>query len=363
MRRRASEGGFTLVELLASTTITLIVLAAATAAFQNALSLNEMAVQLADSSQNLRGGTNLLVRDLMLAGRLVPTGGISIPTGAGANRILRPSPPGNQYYFDNTTATTLPAVTTGAGLGPTVDGRSTDLVTIVTIDPVLDAFLGQPLAVKPNSDTTPNVPKMSVDGSSFNVATSTGWIAGDLTNNNRAPIMKGDLIMFTNPAGNTAIQSVTSTDPSNVYFASDADDLFNLNQRTAAGGSIRQILGATLTAQRVYMYTYYVDSTTTPGTPRLMRKVNQWAAQALAGVVEDLELSYDVVDGVHNPTNLKDLPYTSDGVTYSANQIRKASVRLGVRSEAMSTRTKDYTRSYTSTVVSLRNLAFVDRYR
>ena len=112
------------------------------------------------------------------------------------------------------------------------------------------------------------------------------------------------------------------------------------------------------------MYTYYVDpGPTLHPSPRLMRQYNNGTPQALAGVVEDLELSYDLVDGSLNPTAKRDLPLTLNGVTYSANQIRKANVHVGVRSEVKSLKENDYLRSHVSTVVSLRNLAFVDRYK
>ena len=59
---------------------------------------------------------------------------------------------------------------------------------------------------------------------------------------------------------------------------------------------------------RVLMITYYVDNTTTPGAPRLVRKVNNFTPQALAGVVEDLDLTYDLVDGVNNPAEIRRCP-------------------------------------------------------
>ena len=361
MSTRTSEGGFTMLELLVSTAISLIVIGTATMAFKDGVGMNELVTQVADASQNLRSGANLLVRDLMQTGRGIPIGGISIPlASAGATQILRPSPPGFSYFFNNTTATTLSAITTGAQLGPTIDGRATDIVTLLMGDSILDDFLGQPLQV--NVSATPgSVPKLAADGSSFSVGTNTGWIGGDPLNG-RAPVKPGDLILFTNPNGSTAIQTVTRVDTSNVYFEANSDDTFNLNQRTVSAGSITQMLGTVLTAQRVIMYTYYVDATT-GGVPRLMRRLNQSAGQALAGVVEDLELSYDVVDGAINPTDVRDLPYTASGVTYSANLIRKANIHIGVRSEVMSMKQRDYRRNHLSTVVSLRNLAFIDRYR
>jgi hypothetical protein len=109
------------------------------------------------------------------------------------------------------------------------------------------------------------------------------------------------------------------------------------------------------------MYLYYIDASA--GAPRLMRRLNQFAGHAVAGIVEDLELSYDLADGAINPTDVRTLPYTALDVTYSANLIRKANVRIGVRSEVKSMPQNDYLRSYLSTGVSLRNLAFVDRYR
>ena len=146
-------------------------------------------------------------------------------------------------------------------------------------------------------------------------------------------------------------------------FASNVDDTFGFNQRSAPAGSITQLVRTqAITVQRVLMWTYYVDYTT-GGQPHLMRQLNNFAPTALAGIVEDLELSYDIVDGTVNPVDIKTLPYTLNAVTYTGSQIRKVNVHIGVRSEAMSTRQKDYLRNHLSTVVSLRSLAYVDRYK
>jgi Prokaryotic N-terminal methylation motif len=381
MRTHASEAGFSLVELMAATTISLIVIGTAMMAFKDGVAMNDTASNLADASQNLRGGTNFLVRDLVSAGRVIPTGGIPIPSGAGAGQIKRPSPPGLQYYFDNTTATTLTAITTGAGLGPSVDSQVTDMVTILTIDPILDACRGGALflnpALKSNGTTTNPAPVLAQDGSSFNVGTNVAcispiagtWIVGDATGG-QSPIKKGDLLMFTDPLGNSALQTVTKTDATNVYFETNSNDSFGLNQRNVTAGSITQILGTApnklvgLRVQRVLMWTYFVDASSTGGQPHLMRQLNFFSPQALAGVVEDLELSYDLVDGTNNPVDVKTLPYTyTDGTVYTASQIRKVNVHVGVRSEAMSTKQHDYLRNHLSTVVSLRSLAYVDRYK
>ena len=122
-----------------------------------------------------------------------------------------------------------------------------------------------------------------------------------------------------------------------------------------------------VTMFRALMITYYVDNVTTPGTPRLTRLVNHFTPQALAGVVEDLDLTYDLVDEVTNPTNVTSLPWTDNSVnpvvTYNANQIRKVNVHVGVRSEQLSKPTQDYVRNHISTSVDVRSLASVDRYK
>src|ERR1700687_5507009 len=110
MRPLSRPDGFTLSELLISTTIMLLALGGAVTTFKNAVSVNQTGQQTADANQNLRAGTHLLVRDLLQAARGIPTAGIPIPSGAGAGVINRPSPPGKFYTFDNVTDTVLPAL-------------------------------------------------------------------------------------------------------------------------------------------------------------------------------------------------------------------------------------------------------------
>ena len=128
---------------------------------------------------------------------------------------------------------------------------------------------------------------------------------------------------------------------------------------------------APVTLFKAAMITYYVDNTTTPGTPRLTRQLNhggcplcpaRFNPQALAGVVEDLDLTYDLYDGVTNPVAITSLPYTLSGVTYTEGMIRKVNLHIGVRSETMSKPNNDYVRNHVSTSVNLRSLSAVDRY-
>jgi len=373
MRTHSSEAGFTLGELLIATAISLVVIGTAMTTFKDAVALSGTASYMSDTSLNLRAGINLIIRDLEATGRGIPTGGIPIPSGNNVS-IMRPSPPLSQYTFDNVNLTTLSAVTTGSGKGPTIDRQPTDMVTLLMVDPLLDEMLAPPPppntpanAAKPQvplvlspAGTLGNVDVIAADGSSFTLNPSKKWLAGDATNN-IPPVNKGDLLMFVNTSGQYAIQTVTRIDTTHAYFDINSDDPFGFNQRTAPGGTIVQILGSALTVRRVLMYTYFVDPNN--GTPRLMRQYNWATPQALAGVVEDLQLQYDIVDGTVNPTAVDDLPYTANNVIYTANQIRKVNVHICVRSETMALKPRDYLRTHISTVVSLRQLAYVDRYK
>src|SRR5688500_13843621 len=162
MAKRNSESGFTLVELMVASLVTMLLMGVAFSTFRDALALNEAVVNLADSTQNLRTGTNLLVRDLMQAGRNIPTGGIYIPSGPSAEPLQRPGPPGTSYTFANQGVdnTTITAITTGAGLGPLVAGRQTDMVTILVDDPFLDAE-----KIFPSNAPTTQV-RLAADGTS-----------------------------------------------------------------------------------------------------------------------------------------------------------------------------------------------------
>ena len=348
-----SDRGFALSEFLVASVITLAVIGIAIQTFDDALKINDATLKLTDAGQNMRSGVNLMVRDLLQAGRDIPTGGIPIPSGAGASLVQRPSPLGWSYAFDNTTLTTLGAVTTGDTLGSIISGRQTDMITLLIGDPFL-----LPLdPVRPSTVTTTG-PKLSSDGSSMTMGSAGAWFAGDLANG-VGPVKAGDILLFKSQTG-TAMQTVTAVSAGTVSFGSG--DPFNLNQRSAENGSITDLLGNNMSVQRILMISYFVQETT-PGEPRLMRALNMFPPQALAGVVEDLQFTYDLVDGTTNPANVDDVPFTAGPDTFTSSQIRKVNLKVGVRSEEKSRSTNDYMRHYVTTVASLRNLAYVAEYK
>ncbi len=358
------QAGFTMVELLVALAITLIVMTATLAAFNDALQANQGVTAMADMTDNLRAGMNMIVRDLVQAGQGIPTGGIPIPSGAGGTPINRPSPPtAVPAYTFPAAATALPVITTGAFLGPLVtspdapQNAATDIITILYADNTL------PLNQRPINDTAPPPPTAPCNGTisaSGNTMTVDKTCTDIAAGNN--PIRTGDLIMFSNAQGN-ALQVVTSVIGQQVNFATK--DVFNLNQRTDPQGTIQQIQAPPAsgnypptTATRIWMITYYVDTVTDPARTRLVRQVNFNAPQPVAEIIENMQFTYNFVDGVTNPSNQKNVP-----PGFSENQIRAVNLFLAARSNAPFSKTGRYFRNNFATQVSLRSLAYVNRYR
>lgn len=335
-----SEAGFSLAELLVSIGLTLAVLAIALTTFSNTLIISETAALVVDTNENLRVGINFLTRDLIQTGGGIPTGGVPIPSGTGAVPVNRPSPPGQAYTFADVA---LPAVSPGAALGPLVNGQpgqTTDIITVLYSDITL------PL----NSWPLTNI---SADGSRATVDVRT-----PITNPDTA-IRAGDLILFSNAQGN-ALQAVTGTDGGQI-MQFDVNDPLRLNQPAADEGTIVQLQNPPgayplTSATRVFMMSYYIDAADV-ANPRLVRQINARPGAVIALGAENLQLSYDLVDGVTNPTNQKTPPAAN-----SPNQIRKVNVVLMGRSELAHSMTRQFVRNMLSTQVSLRSLSFVDRY-
>jgi hypothetical protein len=86
-----------------------------------------------------------------------------------------------------------------------------------------------------------------------------------------------------------------------------------------------------------------------------VRQLNLNAPRVVAFGVENVQFTYDLIDGVTNPA---DLPNPA-----TPNQIRKGNIVLSVRSRDRSPFTNDFLRTTIGTQVSYRSLALVDRYR
>jgi hypothetical protein len=345
-RDPAGERGISLVETMVTMAVTLVILGGSFRAFDDARKATDVATLVVDGNQNLRATVIQITRDLIQTGRELPNGGIPIPSGAGSVDVRRPSPPGMNLIFPAAWEV-LPSICPGSGQGPVVSGVASDIITVLYSDPTLD--LNQwPLA------------SVRFDGSRMTVDARTN-ISGASNG-----IRPGDLIWVTNGLGN-AIQTVTSVAGQDVFFAQgDAADAFLLNQRGAAQGTIMQIRDVTTnpptfpptSATRVVMVSYYLDTTTAPGQFRVVRRVGFGPARLIGVGIDNLQASYDIVDGATNPANQPDAVAPN-----TPSQIRKVNLFLSERSDYQFTVTRRFLRSSVATQVSLRSMSFVDRYQ
>lgn len=364
MQRKTSEQGFTLIELIITLGIVLIIMGGVFTAMVNAMRASETARHVTSMNANLRTAADLMVRDFIQVGQGVRM--VQIPSGAGALPINRPVPPGEPAMTFDTLATELAAVTPGPELGPVVNGQRTDIITTLAADPSFE----------------------SVGLSALGTTSMTVVNTVDIDDGGADDIRVGDLIMLTKGSATTLL-FITRLNGQQVFF--EAGDPMDLNQfdgslamtgtldwvrlTAPTGGTAAQQASGTL-ASRIRMITYYLDTVTEPGTPRLVRRVG-WGdivggvgrGRTVAFGIEDLFLRYDLVDGVNNFSDVAMDTADLDGTgtcapsLCSANQVRKINLTLRGRSRERFVQTQDFFRNSLATQVSLRSLALVDRYQ
>jgi hypothetical protein len=345
--------------------ITTIIVGSTMAALSNAIRATETASLVTGMNNGLRVTMDLMVRDLLQVGQGLPSGNIiAIPTGTGATRIKLPGAPGTAPLMV-LGATEISAVIPGPGLGPVIGGQPTDTITTIAVD---SAFENVKLTALSSTGASMTVdPAVAVNG------TGPGGLE------------PGNLIMLTKSSSSTLVE-ISRIVGQQVFF--DSPDSLNLNQPGAADGNAKALYNDAppdvqtngfipTTASRIRMVSFYLDATTDPKRPRLVRRINNGhpvtydntLGNAVAFDVENLQITYDLADGVDNPTNVKmtaaDIAGTGacSPAQCSPNQIRKVNVMVAGRSRATLKNTKQYFRNQLMTQVSLRSLAFVDRYR
>ena len=375
------NSGFTLVEIIIAMAVTMVALAAAVLMFRDSTKANNNVTQSSDMSDNLRAGLNLVVQDLIQTGTGIPTGGISIPNtvnaaGCNVGRPVNRPPAVLNLTFQGPNAANagcnviLPAIEPGNNLGPTVvspDGTSgprTDIITLMYADNTL-ALVQKPI----NGAACPGG-SIAADGSfvKFDPACVTIGGAG-------IPVNPGDLIMIYNGNNpNGILQTVTSVAAPQLNFA--GGDAFNLNGRTASetAGTIKQLQNLTAgvpngtypptSATRVWMVTYYLDSTTDPNHPMLMRAVNFNAPQPVAETLENLQFAFNFADGTTPaPVNQFAVPTVPAPSGDNENQIRSVNVYMGARSTTYAANPGKYVRTNLATQVALRSMAYFNTYK
>lgn len=372
MRTMRKESGFTLIEFLVAMAITIVALAATMMAFKDATNTNQSVTLKSDLSDNLRAGVNLIEQDLIQAGTGIPTAGISVPytpgpancLGSGGAPINRPNLNGGLTF--PVCNVSLNAVEPGFQLGPQITspdstpGANTDEITMLYADNTL--ALNTRMINEPASGGNPGCPAGSITNNGQTVTFDSTCILFSPTG---VQINAGDLIMFSNAKGNT-IQEVTSVNGQTLQFA--AGDGLNLNGRNDPQGTMVQLENTNIsgnpngtfpptTATRIWMVTYYLDNITDPQHVRLIRRLNWNPGVPVGETIENLQFKYNFVDGVTNPSGQPSIP-----VGQSESQIRSVDVIVGARSTSSWAANHTFLRDNFMTQVSLRSMAYVNRY-
>jgi prepilin-type N-terminal cleavage/methylation domain-containing protein len=380
------NAGFTLVELMVAMGITMVILYAAVQAFRDASQSSQMVTSNADMTDNLRAGLNLIEQDLQQTGTGIPVGGIPIPYTSNNSPTVPCSttPAINRPILGGATTfppcnSSLPAIEPGQAMGPLITAPDatagnpsnpssfTDEITILYADnsvPLDAKPINKPATAGPPADPGCPAGQLKLNG---NTLTATFDVSCVNLTTAGIQLLPGDLIMFSNTNG-SALLTVTGVAGQVLTFA--PGDAFQLNGRTEAGGTINYLMtglacgGApscfppTL-ATRIWMVSYYLDNISSPPFVRLIRQVNFNPPTPVGETLENMQFTYNYVDGATNPSNQPGVPTANN-----ESQIRSVNVFLGARSGY---RTREGTRSLYSrnnlvTQISLRSMAYRDRY-
>jgi hypothetical protein len=354
--------------------------------------------QRAEMQQDLRASTDLLIKDISLAGAGLPTAtGIALPQ-SGTKPIYGYAPscvaknncvPGNGIAYPCTSAGANPCDPTlyglipgfQMGIQPAGSPGKTDVITVVYSDTVfaLPCYTIQTVTTVAVTVQLPAVLPSSCVLTAPLVAPQPVTTLPPL-----APeLVPGDLVLVQSTVGGNSatavgeVTNVTNNGGNNYTIAFAAGDPLNLNQPAAASGDLAQLAcvspncPTTATATRIFVITYYLWMMPDPlgvgaGTPTLMRQVNGQTPVPVQESVVNLKFTYDTYNTDGTLLNAVGDGGYSTGTSF--NLIRKINVihlttrgqMSGVGSGLMIS--KGYQTFDTQTSISARNLSYQNRY-
>jgi hypothetical protein len=350
----------------------------------DATKANDSAIQITGLNNSLRTAMDLMVRDLMQVGQGLPAGRvIGLPNG-NSTPIQLPGPPGSDYQLNGLSfcppdpndpqpdeeCEQISAIIPGPGMGPQLGESSqpTDMMWILAAD---SAFERVPLK------------KFSPNGRFIEIDPSV-----NITDGGADDVHPGDLIMLTKGSASCLLQ-VTIIDGQQLKF--ENGDSLNINQSASYNGTMHSMKDYAppdkdeagpnerlhTEATRIRMTSYYLDVVTNPQRPRLVRRMNNGdpyifdntLGTVVAFDIENMQITYDIADGVTNPANVRMTDADMNGTgacaprACSPNQIRKVNLLLSGRSQHPLRVSGQFFHNTLMTQISLRSMAFVDRYR
>jgi prepilin-type N-terminal cleavage/methylation domain-containing protein len=377
MRRlsKIQQCGFSLLEMMVALALGSIVLGAAVGLYSKALTATWTVSQRTELQQDFRAASNLLTKDLSMAG-----------AGLGNSvQIALPSGPGTQipvYGCDQTptcyvnggavaypTQGAVPylyGLIPGWRFGPTLNAAAgpTDIVTVVNSD--TNFLLNCYNATINAAGTAVTFLEVTFPQRPSNCVIPLPLLQPQAINDPAVGLTPGDLVMFqvavggltSSLIGEVTNVAVVSNAPRTYTVAFAAGDPLRMNQPTAAAGSLGNAKNATGFANRIFVNTYYIDNTINP--PRLMRQVSGHSPVPVAEGVAFLQFSYDLYDFLSGQI-LTNQPDGGAASGMTPRQITKANIlHMSMRSTLQGA--KGYQGLDLSTSVSTRDLTFNNRY-
>ena len=315
---KTSNRGFSLIELMIALGVGVLVLGAAVQLFTKSMTATWLVSQRAEMQEDSRAASNLLTKDISLAGAGLPSGGVALASGTAVSPIFGCSYNATCYLGAAGNASVkYPTQTVGASVikymygvipgcqaGITVNAAQgpTDTITVVYAD---STFLLSDYTVAFNN---PNGTAVT-----FTLPAPAPNPLDLPINNTAVGLQAGDLVLFQDKLGagigattGYAVGEVTNPlplggGPSYVVTFANADPLL-FNQTAATSGDMAQIAAGTgAVATRIWVITYYLKVLPDPlgvgaGTPVLMRQVNGRTPVPVAENVVNLQFTYDTYD-------------------------------------------------------------------
>ena len=387
-----SVRGFSLIEMMIALGVGLVILGAAVQLFTRSVNVTWLVSQKSELQQDARAASNLLTKDISLAGAGLPSGGVALPPkngtgGTGVTQLFGCAYGVVPCYLGPNSNT--------AGVYPTqaVNGITTPYMYGI----IPGCLAGIKIATNPNpTDTitvvyTDNVFPLTdyttvTINSTANAVTFTRTKPVDpAVNDPVVGLQSGDLVLFQSTLASAggattgyAIAEVTTPaatgsglGPYTVNF--NAGDPLLFNWPAAPAGNLASLVGGSNTlATRVWAITYYLKMMPDPlgvgaGIPVLMRQVNGRTPVPVAENTVNLQFTYDTYDSSGNLQQASCDGGQSLGV--SPSQIRTINIsHLTLRSQlpgvSGTMRTMNgYQGVDVQTSISARNLSFTPSYQ
>lgn len=374
MRSQRSQNGFSLFELLIAMSVGAVVMAASVMMYQKSVAVSNLVISHAELQTEMRGAMNQIARDMNQAGTGIPLGGIPIPSASSGGTNPKFACDASACYISASNVFTngvLYKVTPGNNIGVTTS-EATDAIVITYMDPIAPAndATSSATGLDWSTYTTTNI---TDNGDTLTMPAGTT----PALNDPQKGLVVGDLLLMQNEKG-SAIGTVTGFTAGTgvISFASTGDPLkFNQPASPAVSGTLASLRISPTPAtgphykpvkvSRIMMITYFVRKDPTDSHLSLMRQVNARTPAPVAEYIEDLQISYDMLDDSTSPStlvaNIADATLGTPAVA-KPNQIRKINLRITARSPRLNTQ-GDYDRMSIATSIGPRNLSFYDTYQ